>query len=174
MNRLQAAHETLLQDAIERDRTTARRVALLHILYSERHLTREQLITRIEGELGRGCFGDSAWQDTFFRDMKVVRQAFQAAGYELAYSRQAEKMGYYLRGQGAISAELSAVIQGCVAEVDAAQMAVFRTLPAAVKFQQGCSVSDLARQVVANRIRQRNPQISMTESYRQATERGRS
>jgi hypothetical protein len=173
MNTLHAAHETLLQDAIKRDRTTARRAALLRILYSERHLTREQLITRVEGELGRGCFGDSAWQDTFFRDMKVIRQAFQAAGYELAYSRQAEKMGYYLRGQGAINAELSTVIQGCIAEVDAAQMLVLRTLHVAVKFQQGCSVSDLARQVVANRIRQRNPQISMAEAYRQATARGR-
>ena len=64
-----AALNVLLEDAITRDRTTARRAALLKILHQERYLTREQLIVRVEGILGVGCFGDSAWIDTFYRDM---------------------------------------------------------------------------------------------------------
>ena len=59
--------ENMLHDAIQRDITTARRVALLEILWNERYLTRTQLIARVEIRLGRGCFGSSAWQDTFYR-----------------------------------------------------------------------------------------------------------
>jgi hypothetical protein len=53
----------LLQDAIQRDRTTARRAGLVEILLQERFLTREQLIVRVEGKLGKGCFGDAAFLD---------------------------------------------------------------------------------------------------------------
>jgi hypothetical protein len=49
-----AALNALLEDAITRDRTTARRAALLRILHQERFLTREQLIVRVEGVLGVG------------------------------------------------------------------------------------------------------------------------
>ena len=79
--------EVVLQDAIQRDITTARRAALLGILWNERRLTRAQLIARVEYKLGRNCFGISAWEDTFYRDMRLVKQAFQAAGYQLEYSR---------------------------------------------------------------------------------------
>lgn len=27
-------------------------------------------MARVEGELGTGCFGDIAWEDTFYRDMR--------------------------------------------------------------------------------------------------------
>jgi len=169
MESLQTAYETLLQDAAARDRTTARRLALLQILTQERYLTREQLISRVEGRLGRGCFGDSAWEDTFFRDMKVVKWAFESASCRLAYSRHPKQPGYYLHGLPAVSNTLSSILMGCVAEVDTAQMAILRNLPKQVRFQQGCSISNLARQVVANRIHQRNPQISLAEAYRQAS-----
>ena len=59
-----ASLEVILEDVIGRDRTTARRVILLKILLRERFLTREQLILRTEGKMGKGCFGDSAWEDT--------------------------------------------------------------------------------------------------------------
>jgi hypothetical protein len=75
------ALEILLDDAISRDRTTARRATLLNVLQHERYLTREQLIIRVEGGLGKGCFGDTAWIDTFFRDMQIVKRALRAAGY---------------------------------------------------------------------------------------------
>jgi len=75
--------EAILQDAIQRDITTARRIALLEILWNERYLTRVQLIARVELRLGKNCFGASAWEDTFYRDMRLVKQAFETAGHRL-------------------------------------------------------------------------------------------
>ncbi|MEA3351230.1 MAG: hypothetical protein U9Q82_11455, partial [Chloroflexota bacterium] len=77
------AQNIILHDAVERDIVTARRKCLLEILWHERYLTRSGLIARVEAELVKGCFGKSAWEDVFYRDMRVVKKAFQAAGYEL-------------------------------------------------------------------------------------------
>jgi hypothetical protein len=167
METVQAAYEILLQDVATRDRPTARRLALLQILAQERYLTREQLITRVEGKLGKGCFGDAAWEDTFFRDMHVVKQAFQAASCRLTYSRRPGQPGYFLHGQPVISVELSNILVGSVTEVDPVQMAILKKLSFSARFQQGCSISNLARQVVANRLRQRNPNLGLAEAYRQ-------
>ena len=82
------AKEIIFQDAIQRDITTARRSALLEILWNERYLTRSQLVARAELQLGRNCFGASAWQDTFYRDMRIAKIALQAAGFSLLYSRK--------------------------------------------------------------------------------------
>ena len=164
--------QVLLDDAIARDRTTARRAALLSILEHERYLTREQLIARVEGRLGCGCFGEAAWIDTFYRDMQVVKRALEAAGFELAYSRSRKKAGYYLRGQPSISSELSATLEGSVAEINLAQIAILRQLSSAQRFRQGCSVSNLAIQVVAWRIRQRRPEISPEEAQHLAIQAG--
>ena len=169
-----AALDVLLDDAIARDRTTARRAALLNILQHERYLTREQLIVRVEGKMGYSCFGDSAWIDTFYRDMQVVKRALRAAGYQLAYSRSLKQPGYYLRNQPAISSELSATLDGSVAEVDPSQIAIFKRLSIGQRFHQGCSISNLARQVVANRIRQRNPQLGLAEAHRLAIQKSAS
>jgi hypothetical protein len=40
--------DVVLHDAMQRDVTTARRVALIEILWNERYLTRAQLIARVE------------------------------------------------------------------------------------------------------------------------------
>jgi len=172
MNVSPAALDVLLEDVITRDRTTARRTALLKILLQERNLTREQLIVRVEGKLGKGCFGDSAWIDTFYRDMQVVKRALRAAGYQLAYSRSLHQPGYYLHNQPSISSDLSATMEGCVAEVDPSQISILKQLSLKQRFQQGCSISNLARRVVANRIRQRNPQLSPAEAHRLAIQKG--
>jgi hypothetical protein len=164
------AHDVLLQDAVKRDRTTARRVALFNILLTERYLTREQLIVRVEGILEAGCFGESSWGDTFFRDMQVVKRALSAAGYQPAYSRRPGRTGYYLRDEPVIGDDLSAALDGSVAEVDASQIAILKGLSFQVRFQQGCSISNLARQVVAQRIRQRDPQLSMETANRLAVQ----
>jgi hypothetical protein len=84
---LNVMKDTFLDDAMQRDTTTARRVALLEILLNECYLMRSQLITGVELPLGKNCFGTSAWEDTFFRHMRFVKQAFEAAGYRLLYSR---------------------------------------------------------------------------------------
>ena len=144
---LQHEYRVLLFDAAGRDLVTARRKHLLEILYHERYLTRAQLRCRVEGFLGRGCFGTSAWEDVFYRDMRVVKKAFQAAGYDMAYSRKKDCPGYYLRGEGAISTQLADVITGSVADVDPQQMAVTRKLAPAERVQQGLALTDLAYRV---------------------------
>lgn len=165
------AIHVLLQDVIGRDITTARRAALLHILWNERFLTRSQLITRVEYQLGRDCFGISAWEDAFFRDIRVVKQAFQAVSFVLEYSRKKEKRGYYVREQGALSHELMQMIKAGAAEVDQRQMDIYRKLPPAARFKQGCAISNTARNVVAYRIRQENPKLTPQEAQKLALQR---
>ena len=135
-------------------------------MWQERFLNREQLITRIESKLGKGCFGHTAWKDTFYRDMRVVKQALKAAGYELAYSRDTYKPGYYLRGEPSLAPDLAKVLEGSIAEVNPAQISIYRQVSPAERFRQGCSISDAARKVVAYRIRQRDPELSLTEANR--------
>ncbi|OGO28110.1 MAG: hypothetical protein A2Z16_07955 [Chloroflexi bacterium RBG_16_54_18] len=158
----------LLSDAVKRDRTTARRVCLLQTLWQERYLTREQLISRVEGELGGGCFGDTAWKDAFYRDLRAVKAALSAAGYRLLYSRNPTRVGYYLRNQLAVGPELAKILDGSVAEVDAAQIAVLKGLAMAERFRLGFSISETAYNVVAYRIQQRNPALGVVESNRLA------
>lgn len=166
-----AAMNVLLHDVIQRDITTARRVALLEILWNERYLTRPQLIARVELRFGKNCFGVSAWEDTFFRDMRLVKQAFETVGYRLLYSRKNERSGYYLEGQPTLSSEIKQVLKTSATDVDQRQIDIYRKLSFAERFYQGCSISDIARRVVAYRIRQENPQLSMAEANHQALQR---
>ncbi|MBU0510558.1 MAG: hypothetical protein KKD28_08995 [Chloroflexi bacterium] len=147
--------KVILQDAVKRDTVTARRKHLLEILWGERYLTRAGLIARVEAALRKGCFGESAWEDTFYRDMRVVKQAFHTAGYVLAYSRSNDRTGYYLRGQANIDPVLRRIIGGAAAEVNADQVAITRQLQPWERVQQGFSITDLANQVVAYRRNQR-------------------
>jgi hypothetical protein len=165
------AQEYLLQDAMQRDLTTARRAALLETLWHERYLTRSQLMARVGMRLGKNSFGASAWEDTFYRDMHVVKQAFKAAGHVLSYCRNRLQPGYYLKGQPALSAELRQVLLSSAAEVDPRQIDIYHKLSPAQRFQQGCSISDAARNVVAYRIGQENPNLSTEEANRMALQR---
>jgi len=149
------SQQVILQDAIKRDTVTARRKHLLDILWGERYLTRAGLIARVEAVLRVGCFGESAWEDTFYRDMCVVKQAFRTAGYILAYSRSNDRPGYYLRGQDNIDPVLRRIIKSAAAEVDADQVAITRQLQPWERVQHGFSITDLANQVVAYRRNQR-------------------
>jgi hypothetical protein len=165
------AQRVILEDAIQRDLTTARRDTLLEILWHERFLTRAQLITRVGLQLGKDCFGVSAWEDTFYRDMQVVKQAFKAVGYNLLYSRNKPQTGYYLEGQPALSPELRQILRSSAAEADPRQIEIYQKLVPADRFRQGCSISDTARNVVAFRIRQENPNLSLAEANRMALQR---
>jgi hypothetical protein len=165
------AKDIILQDATRRDLTTGRRSVLLEILWHERYLTRAQLIARVELKLGKNCFGTSAWKDTFFRDMRVVKQALRGGGYSLAYARNNLQPGYYLEGEPTLSAELRQVLRGSAAEADQRQIDIYHQLSPAGRFRQGCSISDTARNVVAYRIRQGNPELSPAEANRLALQR---
>ena len=165
------ATNIIIQDAIQRDLTTARRMILLDILWHERFLTRSQLIARVEFRLGKNCFGFSAWQDTFYRDMRVVKQALSAAGSSLLYSRNLRQPGYYLQEQPALSPEFQQVLKSSAAEVDQRQIDIYHKLSPADRFYQGCSISDTARKVVAYQIHQEHPELSLDEANRKALER---
>ena len=168
---LSSAKEIIFQDAIQRDITTARRSALLEILWNERYLTRAQLIARVKLRLGKGCFGSSAWQDTFYRDMRIVKMALQAAGFSLLYSRKKRQAGYYLEGQAALSPEFKQMLKNSTDEVDQRQIDIYGKLSPVDRFRQGCSISDTARKVVTYRIRQENPNLSLAEANRMALQR---
>ena len=160
------ALETLLQDALARDLVTSRRAHLLKILLHERYLSRQQLSVRIEGLLGKGCFGEAAWEDSFYRDMRIVKKALQAAGYRLKYSRRAARPGYYLHQQPAVSTELAATLAHSVAEVDPAQIRIWRRMPPAERFRLGCSITDAAHRAVAYRQQPGGPANRKRISWR--------
>jgi hypothetical protein len=96
----------------------------------------------------------------------LFRTTHKAAGYQPAYSRSSGKSGYYLRDQAAISPDLETLLDGCVVEVNPSQIEIFKKLTFAQRFQQGCSVSNLARNVVVHRNRQRNPNLNAAEAQR--------
>lgn len=163
--------EAILHEAMRRDMTTARRTILLQILWNERYLTRAQLIARVEYSLGKGCFGSSAWEDTFYRDIRMVKHTFQAENQSLEYSRSKQRNGYYLKGQPALSPEFQQMIKSSVGEVDPRQMDIYQSLSPADRFRQGCVISDTARKVVAYRIQQENPNLTLQEANRMALQR---
>ena len=165
------AIEVVLDDAMQCDITTARRAALLQMLWNERYLTRVQLIARTEYRLGRNCFGTSAWEDTFYRDMRVVKQAFQAAGYLLEYSRNREMPGYHLHGQPALLPEFKQLMKASASEADQRQIDIYHQLSSAARFRQGCAISDTARKVVAYRLRQENPKLTSQQANQMALQR---
>ena len=149
--KLQGGYRVLLEAADVREVVTARRERLLETLYHERYLTRPGLIWRLEGVLGKGCIGKVVPWFEFYRDMRTVKAAFLASGYELAYSRKKKRRGYYLRGEGETSEELAQRIKGAVDEVDPVQIAITRRLSPAQRVRQGCSLTDLAHSVVRYR-----------------------
>lgn len=165
------AREVIFQDAVRRDLTTARRAALLELLWNERYLTRAQLIFRVEQMLGIHCFGKTAWEDNFYRDMRLVKSAFDAAGLQLAFSRSKLHRGYHLKHQPALALELAQIIRASSAEVDPRQIEIYRRLSPAERFHQGCVISDTARFVVGYRICQENPGITPSEANRMAIQR---
>jgi hypothetical protein len=165
------AREVIFQDAMHRDLTTARRAVLLDLLWNERFLTREQLITRVDQKLGKNCFGKSAWEDNFYRDMRVIKRAFSAAKLHLAYSRSKQRSGYYLADQPPLSPELKQLIKSSASEADQRQIDIYHRLSPADRFFQGCAISDTARNAVSYRIRLENPGISPAEANRLALQR---
>lgn len=141
----------LLRDAAQRDPVTARRLHLAHFLLREGYLTRKALIFRVEAAMGYASFGKNSWQDTFYRDMRVVKTALQHAGYELKYSRTLERPGYYFAGNAPLHPQVIKEIAGALGELDPLQIEIFRRLSPAQKFAQACALIDLARRVVSTR-----------------------
>ncbi len=140
----QAAY-ALLKDAAERDRTTARRTALTELLWHERYLSRENLMERVGQRLGAGCFGESAWEDTFNRDMQAVKEAFESCSGGLAFSRTKGMAGYYLRGEGRLHAQVEQAIAHSIAQVDTRQLLIYRSLGVVQRVRQALRITDQDR-----------------------------
>jgi hypothetical protein len=84
-----------------------------------------------------------------FHDMRIVKKALQAAGYQLKYSRKAVGPGYYLDQQPRVSAELAEIVAHSAAEVDPAQIRIWRQMPPSERFRLGSSITEDV-DVVAN------------------------
>jgi hypothetical protein len=156
---------TQLRQMAERDLPAARQAALLRLVWQESYLTGEGLIARVEALLGRGCFGASP-HAAFHRDVAAVRRALAQAGHRLVYSSQPPRKGYYVEGRPLLYEGLQRLIAGAAAEVDPRQIAVSRHLTPAQQFQQGLSMTRLAEQVAAYRLRQRQPHLSEEQARR--------
>ncbi len=128
-----------------------RRKHLLEFLYHQRYLTWKGLSWRLERTLGADCSWWSISLLAFILDIWFVRKAFLAAGYKLGYSWKGERKGFYLRGEGEISQELSIVISGAVSKVDPKQVEITRRLSPAQRVQQGLSITNLSHKVVRYR-----------------------
>lgn len=155
----------LLQGLASRDMTTARRAALLRLVWQESFLSREGLTARVEGLLGRGCFGKDD-RATFFRDMRAVRNFLAQEGHRLLYSRRPGTEGYYVEGRPHLDEQLQRLIAGAVAEVDARQIAIYQRLSPVQRFQQGCSLIEGAERITAFQVQRRHPHLSEMEAYR--------
>jgi hypothetical protein len=103
--------------------------------------------------------------------MRVVKQAFQAAGYLLEYSRNRAHPGYYLHGQPALLPEFKQLVKASASEADQRQIDIYHQLSFAARFRQGCAISDTARNVVAYCIRQENPKLTPQEANQMALQR---
>jgi hypothetical protein len=143
-----------LREMATHNRPAARRMALLRLVWQEAYLTREGLIARVEGLLGRGCFGASP-RTAFYRDMAVVRQTLAQAGYRLLYSRRSDQKGYYVEGRPRLDEQLQRLIAGAVAEVDPKQIEIYRRLGPDERVWQLAHLSDWLRQANAYRLQRR-------------------
>jgi hypothetical protein len=70
-----------------------------------------------------------------------------------------------------LRSEIQQELKGSATEVDQRQIDIYLKLSFAERFHQGCSISDTARKVVAYRIRQDNPKLSLMEANRMALQR---
>ena len=140
-----------LEKTLGRKTAKKRREHIRKFIYAQRYRTRKGLSWRLKGILGTDC----SWRDlsllVFILDMWFVRKAFLAAGYQLGFSWKGERKGFYLRGEGEVSRELSTLINGAVSKVDPAQVEITRRLSPAQRVQQGLSLTDLAHKVVRYR-----------------------
>lgn len=74
------------------DIVAARRAGTIDLLAEGRPLTREDIWTAIEKQLGRPCWGKRP-EETLQRDLRALRRG----GLRIAYSRRKGAEGYYLQ-----------------------------------------------------------------------------
>jgi len=101
--------------------------------------------------MGFKSFEEKSWEDTFYRDMRVVKQALREAGFEVKYSRKKNNDGYYLEGMSRLSKEVKKEIAGAIAELDEEQVKIYKDMSPAQKFYQATSIIDFGKRVSLER-----------------------
>lgn len=153
---------TWLRALAMQDLPLARRAALVNVIWLESHLLARGLLWRVRDLLSIRCFGATP-DETFTQDIAAVHEAFAAARHQM---KRDEQGGYYVVGRPRVNAEWRQLVTAGKADVDPQQIAASRHLTIAQKFQQGCSMTNLAYRVTAYRLRQRQPQLSEAEALR--------
>ena len=74
-------------------------------------------MARVDLRLEKQCFGISAWDDTFYWDMRFVKRPFETAEYRLLYSRNKQQLGYCLEGKPALSSGFKQVLKSSAADI---------------------------------------------------------
>jgi len=160
----------LLTDAVDRDLVTARRLALLRLVWQESFLSSTGLISRTEAILGRGCFGTAA-AATFRRDIRALKAILQRAGFSLRFSRQSGRGGYYVVGRPELAPELARMIEAGMQDVDPQQIALAARLTPADRIQQAGQLSDGLRRMAVRRLMNEQPGLGLREAYREVSHR---
>jgi hypothetical protein len=156
----------LLQDAQARDPVTARRAALLELLWNEAYLSAAGLISRTEWVVGRGCFG-KAPAATLKRDLRALKAVLAANGWQLRYSRRPGRRGYYLRGRPELAPEIAANIRAGMSDIDPYQVELASRLTPAQRVQQAGELSDQLRMMAVRRRLAENPSLTLREAHRE-------
>ena len=80
--------------------------------------------------------------------------------------------GPKLRQPFVVDARIRQMIAGAVAEIDLAQIAMLRKLTPAERFQQAVAMIGAAERVVAYRLKQRQPNLTVAQAILAARRRG--
>ena len=107
--------------AMRHDRTLARRMTLMALLWEESGIDGAGLLARAEDRLGKGCFGRQP-ELAFRRDMQVAKSVLAQAGFRLTYRRRRKQAGYYIEGRPVLSPEVARAIAGAAGEIDPHQI----------------------------------------------------
>ncbi|MCL4858756.1 MAG: hypothetical protein KJZ93_05090 [Caldilineaceae bacterium] len=144
------------------DRATMRRGVMMRMIWQVAYHTGASLVANIDYLLGRSVWGSDV-RATLATDICALRLALAAAGHRLAYSNGPRK-GYYVCGRPELDPQLVRGIQGAVAEVDPAQMAIVGRHSAAERLEQTASMIEFVQRTGALRLRQRRPHLSEAEA----------
>jgi hypothetical protein len=156
----------LLNEAKARDPVTARRAALLDLLWNEAYLAAAGLISRTEWIVGRGCFG-KAPTATLKRDLRALKSVLAASGWDLRYSRRPEHRGYYVPGRPELAPEIASAIKASLSDLDPYQIRLAQRLTPAQRVQQAGRLSDQLRMMAVRRRLTENPGLTLREAHQE-------
>lgn len=147
-----------------------RRMIMLGILWHESGLTKPALQARVEAQLGSGCFGIQPTL-ALARDIRIIRQVLQGAGYRLKYSRKPGSAGYQITDRPGLEPILEKKLLSAVAEVSPEQAEIFALLTPAERVWQGATLSDQLLAQAVRRLRQEQPEMKEAEAQREVLRR---